>query len=144
MPAAVASCAVGIAPYDTGAYPPLARFGFFWSPLKIFEYMACGLPVVVFAYEGLREQVGEAERGLAVVPRDLHAFARAIALGGEGGAGWARGAGQVLGTTWRDHVAWLDARPEAADPAAGARVRVLLTPARSLRRCTGSRATAGA
>ncbi len=115
MPAAVASCAVGIAPYDTGAYPPLAQFGFFWSPLKIFEYMACGLPVVVFAYEGLREQVGEAERGLAVVPRDLDAFARAIALlvrdrsaRREMGA---RARAWVLREhTWRDHVAWLEAR----------------------------------
>jgi glycosyltransferase involved in cell wall biosynthesis len=115
MPAVVAACAIGIAPYDTAAYAPLARFGFFWSPLKIFEYMACALPVVLFAYEGLREHVGEAERGLAVTPRDLDAFAGAIALlardprarreMGERGRDYV-----VREHTWRDHVAWLDAR----------------------------------
>lgn len=115
MPAAVASCAIGIAPYDTDAYPPLARFGFFWSPLKIFEYMACGLPVVLFAYEGLRELVGEAERGLAVAPRDLDAFAGAIAMLAGDGEGrrrmGERARAWVLGDhTWRDHVAWLEAR----------------------------------
>ena len=115
MPAVVAACAIGIAPYDAGAYAPLARFGFFWSPLKIFEYMACSLPVVLFAYEGLRDHVGEAERGLAVPPRDLDAFAGAIALlardprarreMGE------RGRNYVLREhTWQDHVRWLEAR----------------------------------
>ncbi len=119
MPAVVASCAIGIAPYDTDAYAPLARFGFFWSPLKVFEYMACGLPVVLFAYEGLREHVGESERGLAVAPRDLDAFAGAIAMLARDETArremGARARAYVLREhTWRDHVAWLEARLEEA------------------------------
>ncbi|MFQ5458594.1 MAG: glycosyltransferase, partial [Myxococcota bacterium] len=125
MPGAVASCAIGIAPYDVEAYPPLTAFGFFWSPLKVFEYLACGLPVVLFGYAGLREHVGEAERGLAVAPRDLDAFATAIAgLARDEEARRAMGAAGVAyvraSHSWADHVAWLEARlAEAAGGAAG-------------------------
>src|SRR5262249_57589174 len=45
MPAALAAADVGVAPFDIGAHGPLS-LGFYWSPLKIFEYMASGLPVV--------------------------------------------------------------------------------------------------
>ena len=45
MPASLAACDIGVAPFDVGRHRPLA-LGFYWSPLKIFEYMASGLPVV--------------------------------------------------------------------------------------------------
>ena len=45
MPGALAAADVGVAPFDIERHPPL-RLGFYWSPLKIFEYMACGMPVV--------------------------------------------------------------------------------------------------
>ena len=50
MPAALAAADVGVAPFDLAAHPPLA-LGFYWSPLKIFEYMAAGLPVVAPAVD---------------------------------------------------------------------------------------------
>ena len=45
MPACLASADIGVAPYEVGAHAPLA-LAFYWSPLKIFEYMAAGLPIV--------------------------------------------------------------------------------------------------
>jgi len=45
MPEVVAACDVGVAPYQTRRLRQL-QLGFFWSPLKIFEYMASGLPTV--------------------------------------------------------------------------------------------------
>jgi glycosyltransferase involved in cell wall biosynthesis len=45
MPACLAAADIGVAPFDASAHAPLA-LGFYWSPLKIFEYMAAGLPVV--------------------------------------------------------------------------------------------------
>ena len=45
MPAALAAADIGVAPFDPSAHAPLS-LGFYWSPLKIFEYMAAGLPVV--------------------------------------------------------------------------------------------------
>ena len=45
MPACLAACDVGVAPFDVSAHAPL-QLDFYWSPLKVFEYMASGLPVV--------------------------------------------------------------------------------------------------
>ena len=41
MPACLAAADIGVAPFDVAAHGPLA-LGFYWSPLKIFEYMAAG------------------------------------------------------------------------------------------------------
>ena len=43
MPACLAAADVGVAPFDVAAHPPL-QLDFYWSPLKVFEYMASGLP----------------------------------------------------------------------------------------------------
>jgi glycosyltransferase involved in cell wall biosynthesis len=45
MPAALAAADIGVAPFDVTAHAALA-LDFYWSPLKIFEYMASGLPIV--------------------------------------------------------------------------------------------------
>ena len=50
MPACLAAADIGVAPFDVGAHAPLS-LGFYWSPLKIFEYMAAGLPVVAPAID---------------------------------------------------------------------------------------------
>ena len=57
MPAALAAADVGVAPFDPDAHAPL-RHGFYWSPLKVFEYMASGLPVVAPALPRLRAILG--------------------------------------------------------------------------------------
>jgi glycosyltransferase involved in cell wall biosynthesis len=61
MPAALAAADIGVAPFEPAAHPPLA-LGFYWSPLKVFEYMACGLPVVAPAIDGMR-RILERARG---------------------------------------------------------------------------------
>ncbi len=63
MPACLAACDVGVAPFDSGAHRPLS-LGFYWSPLKIFEYMATGLPVVAPALDRIPELVGHNREGL--------------------------------------------------------------------------------
>lgn len=45
LPALLAGCDIGVAPFEPERHPPLA-LAFYWSPLKVFEYMAAGLPVV--------------------------------------------------------------------------------------------------
>jgi glycosyltransferase involved in cell wall biosynthesis len=57
MPAALAAADAGVAPFDPDAHAPLRR-GFYWSPLKVFEYMASGLPVVAPALPRLRAILG--------------------------------------------------------------------------------------
>jgi glycosyltransferase involved in cell wall biosynthesis len=63
MPAMLASADIGVAPFDLGAHAPLA-LGFYWSPLKIFEYMAAGLPVVAPAVDRIPSLVANGREGM--------------------------------------------------------------------------------
>src|SRR5690606_38131697 len=58
LPAALAAADIGVAPFDPIKHAPL-RLGFYWSPLKIFEYMAVGLPVVAPALPRLKRLVDD-------------------------------------------------------------------------------------
>lgn len=63
MPACLAAADIGVAPFDVAAHPPLSQ-DFFWSPLKIFEYMASGLPVVAPRIPRLETIVGDGRAGI--------------------------------------------------------------------------------
>jgi glycosyltransferase involved in cell wall biosynthesis len=67
MPAALAGADIGVAPFDTGAHAPLS-LGFYWSPLKVFEYMAAGLPVVAPAVDRIPSLVAHGREGLLYDP----------------------------------------------------------------------------
>jgi glycosyltransferase involved in cell wall biosynthesis len=73
MPACLAAADIGAAPFDLAAHPPL-QLAFYWSPLKVFEYMASSLPVVAPAIPRLARILGpEHDRLLydAHAPRGL-------------------------------------------------------------------------
>jgi glycosyltransferase involved in cell wall biosynthesis len=77
MPEILASADVGVAPYDTARLGQL-RLGFYWSPLKIFEYMASGLATITIARPPLTDIVREGQEGLHVREADAEDLARAI------------------------------------------------------------------
>jgi glycosyltransferase involved in cell wall biosynthesis len=77
MPEIVASTDMGLAPYDPARLKQL-RLGFYWSPLKIFEYMASGLPTLTIPRAPLTEIVREGLEGLHVAPGDPEALASAV------------------------------------------------------------------
>ena len=77
MPAALASADIGVAPFDIAAHKPLA-LGFYWSPLKLFEYMAAGLPVVAPAVARIPELVADGREGLLYDPADEDALAATL------------------------------------------------------------------
>ena len=54
VPTHLARADVGLAPFSPAAFSAL-QLGWFWSPIKIFEYLAAGLPVVTSDVEELRE-----------------------------------------------------------------------------------------
>ena len=77
MPAALARAHIGVAPFDLGAHKPLS-LGFYWSPLKMFEYMAAGLPVVAPAAARIPALVSDGREGLLYDPNDPGALARTL------------------------------------------------------------------
>jgi glycosyltransferase involved in cell wall biosynthesis len=78
MPAALAAADIGVAPFDVARHPPLS-LGFYWSPLKVFEYMASGLPVVAPGLQRLRELVADGVEGRLYEPATPEALADALA-----------------------------------------------------------------
>ncbi|MGH9882585.1 MAG: glycosyltransferase family 4 protein, partial [Pyrinomonadaceae bacterium] len=72
VPALLASMDVGVAPYDDGA-------GFYFSPLKVYEYMAAGLPVVASRVGQLADLIINDETGLLYAPGDAISLAAALA-----------------------------------------------------------------
>jgi glycosyltransferase involved in cell wall biosynthesis len=63
MPACLAAADLGVAPFDVSAHAPLA-LDFFWSPLKVFEYMSTGLPVIAPDIPRLRRIVASGREGV--------------------------------------------------------------------------------
>jgi glycosyltransferase involved in cell wall biosynthesis len=77
LPSALAAADIGVAPFDPTRHAPL-RLGFYWSPLKIYEYMAVGLPVVAPALPRLTRLVEDGCEGLLYDPMAPRALDRAL------------------------------------------------------------------
>jgi glycosyltransferase involved in cell wall biosynthesis len=77
MPAALAAADIGVAPFDVEQHPALT-LGFYWSPLKVFEYMAAGLPIVAPAIPRLQLLVAEGREGVLYDPATPPALAGAL------------------------------------------------------------------
>lgn len=78
LPPLLAAAQVALAPFSSRDYWPLLRFGFFWSPAKIFEYMASALPVVTSANDYLDQVVAGSGAGICGPEGDAAGSARAI------------------------------------------------------------------
>jgi starch synthase len=77
MPSYLKRARLGVAPYQPSALGQM-KLGFYWSPLKIFEYMAMALPVVTLETPPLAEIVRPGEEGLLVPEGNVEALATAI------------------------------------------------------------------
>jgi alpha-maltose-1-phosphate synthase len=69
---------IGVAPFDLSAHAPLREFGFYWSPLKVFEYMSMAMPVVTIDIPPLNEVVRDGVEGLLYRSGDVEALATAL------------------------------------------------------------------
>jgi glycosyltransferase involved in cell wall biosynthesis len=78
MPACLAAADIGIAPFDVDAHRPLS-LGFYWSPLKMFEYMSVGLPVIAPAVDRIGALIQHEREGFLYDPGKADALANAIA-----------------------------------------------------------------
>jgi glycosyltransferase involved in cell wall biosynthesis len=77
IPGYLAAADVGVAPFDVTAHAPLS-LGFYWSPLKVFEYMAAGLPVVVPRIDRLASIVRDGIEGALYEPSDPDGLAATL------------------------------------------------------------------
>ena len=68
VPPLLREFAAALAPYPRPEHP------FYFSPLKLFEYMACGAPVVASAVGQIAEIVRDGETGFLCPPGDMDAF----------------------------------------------------------------------
>jgi glycosyltransferase involved in cell wall biosynthesis len=71
IPGLIASMNVGVAPY-----PPASSF--YFSPLKVYEYMAAGLPVVASRIGQLDGLIADGYNGLLCPPGDAPALTKAL------------------------------------------------------------------
>ena len=78
MPSYLRGAQIGVAPYQPSRLGQM-KLGFYWSPLKIFEYMATALAVVTLDAPPLAEIVRPGKEGLLVAEGDEEALANAIA-----------------------------------------------------------------
>jgi glycosyltransferase involved in cell wall biosynthesis len=113
VPALLSLADIGVAPFDVASHAPLREFGFYWSPLKVFEYMAMALPVVTIDLPPLNEIVREGREGLLFPTGDVDRLASALApLSTDAGLRERLGASArqraVANYSWQAHCAALD------------------------------------
>lgn len=78
VPTLLAEATLGVAPFNTAPHPALRAAGFFWSPLKIYEYMAAALPVVTADIPPLNQVIREGREGALFREGDTVSLADAI------------------------------------------------------------------
>jgi glycosyltransferase involved in cell wall biosynthesis len=116
LPQCLAAADIGVAPFDPGKHKPLI-LGFYWSPLKIFEYMSSGLPVVAPRLPRIAHLVGDDEQGVLYDPIDPRTLDAALvrltdaALRARLGASARQRA--VAHYSWSAHCEQIDARLQA-------------------------------
>jgi glycosyltransferase involved in cell wall biosynthesis len=117
LPPILAAADIGAAPFDVSAHPSLAH-EFHWSPLKVFEYMAAGLPVVAPHIKRLTKIVRDGREGLLYEAADPDGLANAVERLANpvlrrqlGAAGRARTEEHF---NWRSHCRLLDEAIRAA------------------------------
>lgn len=72
VPPYIGAMDIAVAPYD-------ATTNFYFSPLKLFEYMAAGRPVIAASIGQIVECIRDGENGLLYTPSNIPALAQQIA-----------------------------------------------------------------
>ncbi len=119
VPARLAGADIGVAPFDVARHPPL-QLSFYWSPLKIFEYMASGLPVVAPALPRLRSIIEHGREGWLYAAADPHGLDAALDRLADPAVRIAMGraarARVVRDFSWEAHCRALDSRLRSLVP----------------------------
>ncbi len=77
VPSVLEATEICVAPFNHAGERDLERYGFYYTPLKLWEYMAAGRAVVSTDLPNVRDIVGD-DRGVLVPPGEPLALARAM------------------------------------------------------------------
>lgn len=80
VPKYISAADVAVAPYNPKGLRDMEKYGFYFSPIKIFEYMACGKPVVASDLEIIRDIINENRCGLLAKPGNVEDFSEKIRM----------------------------------------------------------------
>ncbi|MBI4052777.1 MAG: glycosyltransferase family 4 protein [Candidatus Diapherotrites archaeon] len=76
IPRLLSAADVCIAPFSLNNFPQMKQLGFWWCPVKLFEYMAAGRPTVSFDFAEVRKILGDS--ALLAKPDDIEGFASLV------------------------------------------------------------------
>ncbi|MCD6590361.1 MAG: glycosyltransferase family 4 protein [Candidatus Aenigmarchaeota archaeon] len=72
IPAVLYQSDILIAPFNTKRFKHLEKYGFFWCPVKLYEYRVTGKPIISYDCPEIRKIVGS--QGYLAKPRNLNEF----------------------------------------------------------------------
>ncbi|MEX2681100.1 MAG: glycosyltransferase family 4 protein [Candidatus Sigynarchaeota archaeon] len=74
IPSYLAAADIAIAPFNTDTYPVLKKHGFWWCPVKLFEYLAMEKPVITTDQGMNKLIVPDRVAGLLAPPQNFNQF----------------------------------------------------------------------
>jgi glycosyltransferase involved in cell wall biosynthesis len=78
IPKFLAASDILIAPFNLSKFEQMQKDGFWWSPVKLYEYMASGKAIVSYDFDEVRKIVRDA--GLFAKPGNLEEFVQKLSL----------------------------------------------------------------
>lgn len=72
IPKFLSAADIALAPFNTDRFKELDKYGFWWCPVKLFEYIAMGKPVVSYDYSEVRNILKDS--GLLAKPGNFDDF----------------------------------------------------------------------
>ncbi|MBS3064671.1 MAG: glycosyltransferase, partial [DPANN group archaeon] len=78
VPSIIGTATICLALFDSKNYLPFQKFGYFYSPIKVHEYKACGKPVIASDIGNLKELVKNNVNGFLVNESDIDEISSAI------------------------------------------------------------------
>jgi glycosyltransferase involved in cell wall biosynthesis len=80
VPRYIAAADVAVAPFNPKGFKEMEKYGFYFSPIKVLEYMACGVPIVASDVELVRDIINGNNCGLLAKPGNANDFAEKIKI----------------------------------------------------------------
>ncbi len=78
VPGYICAADIALAPFDPAKSELMQKHGFYFTPLKLFEYMACGKPVISTSVGNVENIIKDGMTGILVPPGNPSALAENI------------------------------------------------------------------